>query len=209
MDQQTLLTIFVGLAALAMLIQAVMLVVMGVVAVKLQQKIMPLLGPAQGILQTSKRMVDKVEGQVDRIGTSVESHVDKIGSSSSALLDKIGNSSSAFIDRVGNSSSALIEKVESSSSSILDTTKQQLVKVDELLSDATTRARSQMDRAEMVLDDTMTRVHQTVSTVQSGVLRPVREVQGFFAGVKGALSYLSKAGRPTVDHATSDEEMFI
>jgi len=66
-----------------------------------------------------------------------------------------------------------------------------------------------MDRAEMVLDDTMTRVHQTVSTVQSGVIRPVREVQGLFAGVKGALSYLSKSGRATVDHATSDEEMFI
>lgn len=209
MDQQTLLTIFVGLAALAMIIQAVMLVVVGVVAVKLQQKIMPLIGPAQGILQTSKRMVDKVEGQVDRIGTSVESHVDKIGSSSTALLDKIADSSSAFIDKVGNSSTTLIDKVESSSSAILDTTKQQLVKVDELLSDATTRAKSQMDRAEMVIDDTMTRVHQTVSTVQSGVLRPVREAQGLFAGVKGALSYLSKSGRPTVDHVTSDEEMFI
>lgn len=231
MDQQTLLTIFVGLAAFAMFIQAVMLIVLGVVAFKLQQKIMPLLGPAQGILQTSKRMVDKVEGHVDRIGASVETHVDKIGSSSSALLDKVATSSSSFIDKISNSSNALVEKVtdssgvliekvgdstsklidkvEGSSSSILDTAKQQLVKVDELLNDATTRAKSQMDRAEMVLDDTMTRVHQTVSTVQSGVLRPVREVQGIFAGVKGALSYLSKAGRPTVDHATSDEEMFI
>lgn len=220
MDQQTLLTIFVGLAAFAMFIQAVMLVVIGVVAFKLQQKVTPLIAPTQGILQTSKRMVDKVEGHVDRIGASVETHVDKIGSSSSALLDKVATSSSSFIDKISNTSSSfiekvgdsthtLIEKVEGSSSSILDTAKQQLVKVDELLNDATTRAKSQMDRAEMVLDDTMTRVHHTVSTVQSGVLRPVREVQGLFAGVKGALSYLSKAGRPTVDHATSDEEMFI
>ena len=176
MDQQTLLTIFVGLAALAMFIQAVMLVGLLLVARKLQEKVMPLLGPAQGILESSKRMIDKVEGHVDRISTSVESHIEKIGNSSSAILD---------------------------------TTKQQLVKVDGLLSDATTRAKSQMDRAEMVLDDTMSRVHQTVSTVQSGVLRPVREVQGLFAGVKGALSYLSKSGRATVDHATSDEEMFI
>jgi hypothetical protein len=176
MDQQTLLTIFVALAALAMLIQAAMLVGLLLVARKLQQKIMPLLGPAQNILESSRRLLGKVEGHVDRIGTSVEGHIEKIGSSSSAILD---------------------------------TTKQQLVKVDGLLSDATTRAKSQMDRAEMVLDDTMTRVQQTVSTVQSGVLRPVREVQGLFAGVKGALSYLSKSGRPTVDHATSDEEMFI
>lgn len=176
MDQQTLLTIFVMLAAVAMLIQAAMLVGLFVVARTLQKKVTPLLGPTQNILETSKRMIGKVEGRVDRIGASVENHIDKIGSSSSAILD---------------------------------TTKQQLVKVDGLLNDATNRAKSQMDRAEMVLDDTITRVHQTVSTVQSGVLRPVREVHGLFAGVRGALSYLRKSGRATVDHATSDEEMFI
>jgi hypothetical protein len=194
MDQQTLLTIFVGLAALAMLIQAGMLIGLLLVAVKLQQKITPLLGPAQNILETSKRMAQKVEGQVDRIGTSVEGHIDKIGNSSAAILD-VTKQQLAKVD-------GLLDDATTS-------TKQQLAKVDGLLSDATTRAKSQMDRAEMVLDDTITRVHQTVSTVQSGVLRPVREVQGLFAGVKGALSYLGRAGRPTVDHATSDEEMFI
>ena len=66
-----------------------------------------------------------------------------------------------------------------------------------------------MERAEMVLDDTMTRVQQTVSIVQSGVVRPVREVYGFWAGLRTALQYLGRGGRPTVDHATSDEEMFI
>jgi hypothetical protein len=88
-------------------------------------------------------------------------------------------------------------------------TKQQLAKVDELLTDATTRAKVQMERAEMVLDDTMTRVQETVSYVQSGVVRPVREVYGVFAGIRTALAYLGRAGRATVDHATSDEEMFI
>lgn len=102
-----------------------------------------------------------------------------------------------------------LEKIGTTSVAILDTTKQQLAKVDELLSDATTRAKVQMERAEMVLDDTMTRVQDTVSLVQSGVVRPVREVYGLFAGVRTALAYLGRAGRPTVDHATSDEEMFI
>ncbi len=39
----------------------------------------------------------------------------------------------------------------------------------------------------MVLDDTMTRVQETVSYVQSGVLRPVREVYGVLAGIRTAL----------------------
>jgi methyl-accepting chemotaxis protein len=102
-----------------------------------------------------------------------------------------------------------IEQIGTTSTAILDMTKQQLARVDELLGDATTRAKVQMERAEMVLDDTMARVQHTVSYVQSGVLRPVREVYGVLAGIRTALSHLGRSGRPTVDHATSDEEMFI
>ena len=102
-----------------------------------------------------------------------------------------------------------VEKIGDSSVEILNSTKQQLAKVDELVTDASTRAKVQMERAEMVLDDSMARVQQTVSLVQSGVLRPVREIHGVLAGIRTALAYLGRGGRPTVDHATSDEEMFI
>ena len=102
-----------------------------------------------------------------------------------------------------------VDKIGASSNAILDVTKQQLAKVDGLLGDATTRAKVQMERAEMVLDDTMTRVQHTVSYVQDGVLRPVREVHGILAGVRTAFAHLGRARRATVDHATSDEEMFI
>jgi hypothetical protein len=102
-----------------------------------------------------------------------------------------------------------IAVIGASSVAILEVTKQQLTKVDELLTDASTRAKVQMERAEMVMDDTMTRVQETVSVVQRGVLRPVREVHGIVAGLRMAISHLTKGSRPTVDHATSDEEMFI
>ncbi len=168
MDQQTLLiliAVFVGLAALAMLIQAATLLGLFLVAREIKAKLLPLINPAMGILDISKRTLTNVEGHVDRIGVQ--------------------------------------------SGAILDVTKQQLAKVDELLTDASTRAKVQMERAEMVMDDTMTRVQQTVSVVQAGVIRPVREIQGVYAGIRTALSHLGKAGRATVDHATSDEEMFI
>jgi hypothetical protein len=99
--------------------------------------------------------------------------------------------------------------IGSSSISILDVTKQQLAKVDELLTDASTRARVQMERAELVLDDTMTRVQETVGVMQKGVLRPVREVHGIFTGIRTTIAYLGRASRSTVERATSDEEMFI
>jgi hypothetical protein len=102
-----------------------------------------------------------------------------------------------------------IASIGASGVAILEVTKQQLAKVDELLSDASTRAKVQMERAEMVMDDTMTKVQETVTVVQRGVLRPVREVHGILAGVRMAIAHLTRGSRPTVDHATSDEEMFI
>ena len=168
MDQNTLLIlliIFVALSAIAMLIQASMLVGLFLVARKLQQAIMPMVPQIQGIVGTTRRTAERVE-----------KHVEKIGSLSTAILD---------------------------------TTKQQVSKIDELLTDATTRAKVQMERAEMILDDSMARVQETVTTVQSGVLRPIREVHGVLAGFRTFFTYLGRGGRPTVDHATSDEEMFI
>src|SRR3954465_4021074 len=131
MDEHTLLTIFVGLAALAMLIQAGTLLGLFIVAKRIQEKVSVLTGPITGIIDTSKKTLQTVEGHIDRIG--------------------------------------------SSSNAIPETPKQQLAKVDELLTDASTRAKVQMERAEMVLDDTMGRVQHTVSFVQSGVVRPVRK----------------------------------
>jgi hypothetical protein len=160
-----LLTIFVAVAAVALLIQACMLIGLLVVARRVQDKLMPLIPEVQTILGVVRRTTERVE-----------KHVETIGATSAAILD---------------------------------VTKQQLARVDEFLGDATTRAKVQMERAEMVLDDTMTRVQSTVSYVQSGVLRPARELNGILAGIRTAIAHLGRSSRSTVDHATADEEMFI
>jgi hypothetical protein len=165
MDQNTLLTIFVAISAIALLMQFVMLLGLFLIARKLQQAILPMIPQIEAIIGTTRRTVD-----------SVSVHIEKIGTTSNAILD---------------------------------VTRQQVHKIDELLSDAAIRAKVQMERAEMVLDDSMTRVQQTVTAVQSGVLRPIREVYGVLSGLRTALAYLGRGGRPTVDHATADEEMFI
>jgi hypothetical protein len=168
MDQSNLLLIlavFVAIAAIALLGQAVALVGLLMVARDLRTKLFGVWPQIENIISTSRRTVEQAE-----------QHLSSIGSSSVAILD---------------------------------VTKQQLVKVDELLTDAGTRAKVQIERAEMVLDDTMTRIQQTVSILQRGVLTPVREVHGIITGVRTAISRLGRGTRPTVEHVTSDEEMFI
>ena len=168
MDQTTLLTVlivFVALAAVAMLIQAITLIGLFFVARDFRTKLLAVWPDVEAVVNITRRTLE-----------ATEKHIDKIGAASGAILD---------------------------------ITKEQFAKVDELLTDAATRAKVQMERAEMVLDDSMARVQETVSVLQSSVLRPIREVYGILSGFRTALSYLGRGHRPTVDHATSDEEMFI
>jgi len=102
-----------------------------------------------------------------------------------------------------------IAEVVAKANYVLDTTKDQLVRINGVLEDATTRAKVQLDRVELVLDDTINRVHQTVTTLQDGVLRPLRELAGVGAGVRAAFAHLFRGGRPSVAQATQDDEMFI
>jgi hypothetical protein len=92
---------------------------------------------------------------------------------------------------------------------ILDIAQRQLLRVDDVLQDAAGRARVQMDRAEMVVDDAMSRAQETVAIVHGGIMRPIREINAVANGVRAALHYFARGGRPAPDEATADEEMFI
>jgi len=102
-----------------------------------------------------------------------------------------------------------IAEITSRANDILDATRRQLVRVDDVLEDAAGRVRIQLDRAEMVLDDAMNRAQETVAVVHSGIMRPLREIQGVAAGVRGAIQFLARGNRPSPAEATADEEMFI
>lgn len=81
--------------------------------------------------------------------------------------------------------------------------------VEEVVGDAAVRAKVQMERVELVLDDTLSRAHETVAVFHDGIMRPLREVSAVAVGIRAAVGALARGDRPTVDRATSDEEMFI
>ncbi|HYZ84112.1 MAG TPA: hypothetical protein VE621_06900 [Bryobacteraceae bacterium] len=108
-----------------------------------------------------------------------------------------------------NDSRGHVVDVTRKASEILDLAKAQMLKIDSVVTDASSRAKVQLEKMEMVVDDTVSRVHQTVTVVNSGVIRPIRELQGVAAGVRTAVQYLLQGGRPSVAQATQDDEMFI
>ncbi len=80
-----------------------------------------------------------------------------------------------------------ITEITARTNDILDSTKRQLAIVEEVVGDAAVRAKVQMERVELVLDDTLSRAHETVAVVHDGIMRPLREVNGIAAGIRAAL----------------------
>jgi ABC-type transporter Mla subunit MlaD len=143
-------------------------------------------GMLTAIYKTTKALQEKIDPLVPK----VESLVEKANST---------------VEQSGRQ----ISEITTRANDILDSTKRQLAIVEEVVGDAAVRAKVQMERVELVLDDTLSRAHETVALVHDGIMRPLREVNGIAAGVRAALGALARGNRPSVDRATSDEEMFI
>lgn len=165
MDQNTLLTIFVSVSAVALLIQA---------------------GLLFGIYKSSRSLSDNLQRLMPKMNSLLDTSRTTVEESRKQIAD-----------------------ISNRTNEILDLGRRQMVRLDEVLEDATTRARVQFDRVEMVLDDTMGRVQDTVAIMHNGVLKPLKEVQGVAAGVRAAFFFLMRGRRANPSSATVDEEMFI
>ena len=168
MDQTTLLTImtvFVAIAAVALIIQMGVMIGLYKATRSAEQRISAMLPQVEHLVRTSNTTIE--QGRLQ-------------------LLDITGKTSE-----------------------ILSLAHTQVVRVDEVMAEATQRARVQIERAELIIEDTLSRAQQTIGLVHTGVMRPLREIQGITAGVRAGLAFLSKGARANVNQITHDEEMFI
>ncbi len=102
-----------------------------------------------------------------------------------------------------------VTEVAAKTNEVLTLAHKQLVRVDDVLGEATYRARVQMERVELILDDYSNRLKDALVLVDNGVIRPLRETVAVAVGVRTALRHLFGGRRLTPERATSDEEMFI
>ncbi len=146
-----------------------------------------------GLYRVAKAMEEKVTGLLPKVNSLIDASQKTVDQSRQHIVDI----------------AAKANDIAAKSSDILDSTKRQVAKIEDVVNDAAGRAKVQLERAELVIDDTMSRTHETVSLVHSGIMRPLREIHGIATGVRTALSHLTQSGRPSVAQATHDEEMFI
>jgi hypothetical protein len=127
-------------------------------------------------------------------------------------VSRIAGQAESFLESAQRSleqSRKQISDVATRTGEVLNLAHKQLVRIDDVLGEATSRARVQMDRVELILDDTLGRLQETTALLNKGILRPIREINGVAAGIQAALGYLFRSRRLTVERATQDEEMFI
>jgi F0F1-type ATP synthase membrane subunit b/b' len=92
---------------------------------------------------------------------------------------------------------------------IVRTAKEQVERISELVRDFSDRAKVQVARIDGTMEEAIEQVHTAGDAVKSALLKPVREVNGLFAGLRTAIGVYTQGHRASVDHATQDEEMFI
>jgi hypothetical protein len=136
-----------------------------------------------------------------------------------AGLKKMQARVQTVIDRaepILDSSRRLLEdatpKVSSISTDAVDIVRmarEQTERLSELLQDFTERAKVQVARIDGTVDQSLEQIQVAGDAVKDAVLRPVREFNGIFSGIKTAVSVYATGRRASVDHATQDEEMFI
>ena len=205
----------VGLASLAFLVQACVVVALFVRIGKMQAKAAPVLESAKPLLEKAAPMVEKATLLLEKAGPGVEKvgpALEKAGAAAEQLkavadrAEKVLASANRIIDdtrpRVAAISGEIVEITRSG--------REQVQRLGDLLHDAGEKAQERLNQIDHSVESTIEQVEQVSGAMKRAVMRPVREVNGLAAGISAAVSTLMRGSRKSsVDTAIQDEEMFI
>jgi methyl-accepting chemotaxis protein len=103
-----------------------------------------------------------------------------------------------------------ISQISQDIATITRSAREQTSHIGMLVDDATDRATRRLMELDQGVDLAVAQVEQTGQAVKGAVLKPLREVNAVLIGLRTAVvTYAQGRRRPSVDHATQDEEMFI
>jgi len=143
-----------------------------------------------------------------RVVTKVQVRVDGVTERVIPIIDSVRQLTAENGPKFSVVATRAVE-IAANAKDISDVAKDQAHRFAELGRDLADRAKAQIAHVDAVVDDTVDQVHHAGDNVRDAVLKPVREANAVLAGIKAAFFTLASGRRPTVDHITQDEEMFI
>jgi len=143
------------------------------------------------------KVIAKVQAKVDSVITSAEPII--------ATVRRVADDAAPKISDIA----ARGREIVANAKDMTDVAKEQAHRWAEVGKDLADRTQAQVARADAAVDETIDHVHDAGNHVKAAVMKPVREASGVIAGIKAAVSAYGNGRRPTIDHITQDEEMFI
>jgi hypothetical protein len=143
------------------------------------------------------RVISKVEKRVDEVVVRAEPVIDTVR--------RIADENAPKIAKIVGSAVAIAANAED----ISGVAKNQAHRFAEVGRDIADRTKAQVARVDAAVDVTVENVHHAGENIKAAVAKPVREAGAVAAGLKAAIAAYALGKRPTVDHITQDEEMFI
>jgi ABC-type transporter Mla subunit MlaD len=232
---RVVITAAVALAAVAFLVQAVVVIAFYHTARKTQQKVEELVEAAKPVLNKIGPEVDKMGPIIDltapiiakiapmmdqtgrtmeRLGPVIDKTVQVIGSVGSMVehtgpMMENARQVLATVNQVVTDVRPQISQVSDDAVAIAHTSRRQVERIGALLGDASDRVHTRLQQIDESVESTVDQVGQVGDAMKRAVLRPVREANGIAAGISAAVATLVRPRKSTVDSATQDEEMFI
>jgi uncharacterized protein YoxC len=81
---------------------------------------------------------------------------------------------------------------------------------DAVVADLLDRTRIEIDRVDLLFRGMLARLERAADAVESGVLRPVRELSAVVAGARAAIEFFTRRRRtPKPERAPQEEQLFI
>jgi ABC-type transporter Mla subunit MlaD len=136
-----------------------------------------------------------------RIARRMQAKVTPLAERAEPILDTTRQMLAENRPRVAEISTHAVEVAKS--------VRRQTTQIGELLDETSTRARIRLADLDEKVEETVEQVGQVGGAVKTVVMKPVREMNAIMAGVRAALVTYARGRRPSVDHVTQDEEMFI
>jgi methyl-accepting chemotaxis protein len=160
-------------------ISTLCILIMAVVAFVVYRVISALKLKVDGVLKRAEPIIDKVQ---------------QIAADAAPKLSVIGTRAT---------------EIAANAKDISDVAKDQAHRWADVGRDLADRTKVQVARVDAAVDETVDQVHHAGDNVKAAVLKPVREASGVLAGIRAAILTYANGGRPSIDHITQDEEMFI
>ena len=195
------------LAAIAVVVQAFVIVGCYRAIRKTQESVSPLLGQFAPVVR-------KIEPVVDRIAPMLEKAV-PVFEKAGAMIDKMGPIADNLSTTLSSANRILVEarpRVAEISGDIAAMTRAgrgHVERFGDLLDKTGERAGERLEQIDQAVSETVDQVHHVGESVKHAMMRPVREVNGIAAGISAAVTTLVKGRKSSVDAATQDEELFI